>query len=61
MTGQCYVVTRYKSEMAKNGDSWRHEKITHRPVNRDFEPIVITGADEDELPMIAGLAEVLGG
>ena len=37
---------RYKSEKAKEGDSWRHVKITLEPVNPDFEPVVLTGADE---------------
>ena len=37
---------RYKSEKAKEGDSWRHVKITLEPVNLDFEPVVLTGADE---------------
>ena len=60
-TGQHYSVKRYKSEMAKMGDSWRHEKITLLPVNPDFEPIVLTGADEDELQVVAELVEALEG
>ena len=60
-TGQRYTVKRYKSEKEKKGDSWRHEKITLEPVNPDFEPIVLTGAAEDELQVIAELVEVLGG
>ena len=60
-TGQRYTVKRYKSEKAKKDDSWRHEKITLEPVNLDFAPIVLTGADEDELQVIAELVEVLGG
>ena len=60
-TGQRYTVKRYRSEKAKKGDSWRHETITLEPVNPDFEPIVLTGADEDELQVIAELVEVLGG
>ena len=58
-TGQRYTVKRYKSEKAKKSDSWRHEKITLEPVNLDFEPIVLTGADEGELQVIAELVEVL--
>ena len=60
-TGQRYTVKRYKSEKTQEGDSWRHEKITLEPVNPDFEPIVLTGADEGELQVIAELVEVLGG
>ena len=60
-TGQRYTVKRYKSEKTQEGDSWRHEKITLEPVNPDFEPIVLTGAEEGELQVIAELVEVLGG
>ena len=59
-TGQSYTVKRYKSEKAQEeGDLWRHEKITLEPSNPDFEPIVLTGADEGELQVIAELVEVL--
>ena len=57
-TEQRYTVKRYKSERAEEGDSWRHVKITLAPVNPDFEPIVLTGA-EGELQVIAELVEVL--
>ena len=58
-TGQRYTVKRYKSEKAEEGDLWRHVKITLDPVNPDFEPIVLTGADEGELQVVAELVEVL--
>ena len=57
-TGQRYTVKRYESEKADE-DSWRHVKITLRPVNPDFEPIVLTGSDEGELQVIAELVKVL--
>ena len=60
-SGQRYTVKRYKSEKSTDGDSWHHEKITLDPVNPDFEPIVLTGADDGELQVIAELVEVLGG
>ena len=60
-TGQRYTVKRYKSEKAQEGDSWRHVKITLKPVNSGFEPIVLTGADEDESRVIAELVDVLEG
>ena len=60
-TGQRYTVKRYKSQKAIEGDSWRHEKIALEPVNPDFESIVLTGADKNELQVIAELVEVLGG
>ena len=57
--GQRYTVKRYESEKAAKGDSWRHERITLKPVNNDFEPIVLTGDDEGELQVVAELVEVL--
>ncbi len=60
-TGQRYTVKRYKSRKAKDGDSWRHEEIILDPVNQNFEQMVITGTDEDELHVIAELIEVLQG
>lgn len=60
-TGQRYTVKRYESEKAAKGDSWRHERITLKPANPDFDPIVLTGADVGELQVIAELVEVLRG
>lgn len=60
-SGQCYTVKRYESEKAHAGDSWRHERITLKPVNPDFEPIVLIGADEGQLQVVAEFIEVLGG
>ena len=59
-TGQRYTVKRYASEKVEEGDSWRHDKITLKPINPNFEPIVLTGADDGELEVIAELVEVLG-
>lgn len=59
-TGQCYTVKRYESKKATKGDSWRHERITLKPVNPEFEPIILTGTDDGELQVIAELVEVLG-
>ena len=59
-TGQRYTVKRYASEKVRDGDSWRHHKITLKPINPNFEPIVLTGADEGDLVVIAELVEVLG-
>lgn len=59
-TGQRFTVKRYESEKNAEDDSWRHVKITLRPVNPDFDPIVLTGTDESELRVIAEFIEVLG-
>lgn len=58
-TGQRYTVKRYESKKMKDGESWRHVRITLKPVNPDFEPIVLTTAEEGELQVIAELVEVL--
>jgi type I restriction enzyme R subunit len=59
-SGERYTVKRYESEKAKHGDSWRHTRIILKPVNPDFEPIILTGADEGQLQVIAEVVEVLG-
>jgi len=59
-TGQRYTVKRYASEKASNGDAWRHTRIVLKPVNPDFEPIVLTDADDEQLHVIAEVLEVLG-
>ena len=58
-TGQRYTIKRYSSEKTSAGDSWRHEKITLKPANSDFEPIILTGADESEFQVVAEMVEVL--
>jgi len=58
-SGERYTVKRYESEKAKHGDSWRHTRIILKPVNPDFEPIILTGADEGEFQVVAELVEVL--
>jgi len=59
-TGERYTVKRYESEKLKEGDSWRHTRITLKPANSAFEPIVLADADEGELKVVAELVEVLG-
>ncbi len=58
-TGQRYTVKRYRSEKVASHDSWRHETIILQPVNPDFDPIVLTGAEEEQFQVIAELIEVL--
>ena len=59
-TGRRYTVKRYRSEKAPHDDSWKHTRITLNPANPDFDPIVLTTADEGEVQVIAELVEVLG-
>jgi SOS-response transcriptional repressor LexA len=58
-TGERYTVRLYESEKTRAGDSWRHRKITLKPINPDFKPIVLIGADEAKVQAIAELVEVL--
>ena len=60
-TRQRYTVKRYASEKVQADGSWRHTRITLRPNNPAFEPIVLTGEDEGELQVVAELIEVLEG
>lgn len=59
-TGHRYTVKRYESEKAAEGDSWRHTRITLKPINPAFPPIVLTASEADQLQVIAELVEVLG-
>ncbi len=58
-TGERYTVKRYESERAREGDSWKHERIRLKPVNPAFEPIELTGADEGQVQVIAECVEVV--
>ena len=60
-TGHRYTVKRYESEKAAKDDAWQHERITLKPINPDFEPIVLTGTDIGELQVVAELVEVVSG
>ncbi len=60
-TGQRYTVKRYQSEKQGDGELWSHERILLRPLNPDFEPIVLTSGEEGELQVIAELVSVLSG
>ena len=59
-SGQRYTVKRYQSEKVSDVEGWRHTKITLKPGNRDFAPIVLTGAEEGQLQVVAEVVEVLG-
>jgi SOS-response transcriptional repressor LexA len=59
--GERYTVKRYLSEKVADGDSWRHARITLKPINPDFQPIELTGSEEGELQVVAEFVEVLAG
>ena len=58
-TGARYTVKRYESEKVQDDDSWRHAKITLKPNNPEFEPIVLSGNDGGEVTVVAELVEVI--
>ena len=59
--GERYTVKRYLSEKVADGDSWRHARITLKPINPDFQPFELTGSEEGELQVVAEFVEVLAG
>ena len=60
-TGERYTVKRYESEKATAEDgAWRHVKVTLKPLNPKFEPIVLTVDDEGTVQVVAEFVEILG-
>jgi type III restriction enzyme len=60
MTSGHYTLKVYTSEKAAADDgSWQHTRIVLKPLNQEFEPIVLTPKDEGEVRVIAELATVL--
>lgn len=60
-TGGRFTVKRYQSEKAVSEDgTWRHVRITLKPINPEFKPIEFTAEDEVDVRVIAELVEVLG-
>ncbi len=63
-TGERYTVKRYESEKAEqdeDGDGWRHARVTLKPRNPRFPPIVLAPQDEGQVHVVAELVEVLDG
>ena len=59
-TGQRYTVKRYESEKATSEEgTWRHVRVTLKPLNSSFEPIVLTADDEDSVRVVAEVVQVL--
>ncbi len=59
-TGERYTVKRYESEKASSGGSWRHARITLKPLNPAFQPIALSPDEGERLQVVAELVEVLG-
>ena len=58
-TGARYTVKRYRSEKVEESGSWVHARVTLQPINPEFEPIVLTGRDEEEVAVVAELMDVV--
>jgi superfamily II DNA or RNA helicase/SOS-response transcriptional repressor LexA len=58
-TGGCFTVKVYESEKADSGETWSHKRITLRPINKSFQPIVLTPDDEGSVNVVAELVGVL--
>lgn len=60
-TGGRYTVKVYRSRKVPAEDGgWRHVEIKLEPLNRKYEPIVLTPTEENEVRVIAEFVEVVG-
>jgi len=59
-TGQRFTVKRYESDKALDGDSWHHARITLKPANAEFQPIILEDGDERALEVVAEFMAVVG-
>jgi len=59
-SGDRYTVKRYESEKSGAEDGWRHQRITLRPENPEFDPIIIRTEDENDVAVVAEFVEVVG-
>jgi hypothetical protein len=59
-TGGAFTVKRYRSEKSESSDgAWQHERIMLEPLNRDFQPILLTREAEGDVQVAAELVKVL--
>jgi DUF2075 family protein/phage repressor protein C with HTH and peptisase S24 domain/DNA replication protein DnaC len=59
-TGGSYTVKKYRSEKkVESEDNWHHEKIILEPLNKDYEPIIVTPESEGDFKIIAEFITVL--
>jgi hypothetical protein len=59
-TGGSYTVKKYSSvKLVSSDGEWRHKQILLSPLNREFEPIVLTPGDEDDFRILAEFVGVL--
>jgi SOS-response transcriptional repressor LexA len=59
--GARYTIKVYESEKVEAGqESWRHVKVTLKPINADYQPIEITCEEEGSVRVRAEFLEVVG-
>jgi phage repressor protein C with HTH and peptisase S24 domain len=59
MGGQ-YTVKVYESEKQATEEGWQHTRITLKPLNPNYEPIVLTPSDDGDVRVLAEFVEVVG-
>lgn len=61
-TGGSFTVKRYASEkeIAEDG-GWRHTRVVLSPLNPDYEPIVVSADEAEDMQIVAEFITVLSG
>jgi len=61
-TGGAFTVKRYSSEKeaAEDGE-WRHTRVVLSPLNPDYQPIVVSADEAEDLQIVAEFITVLSG
>lgn len=61
-TGGSYTVKRYSSKKVTTEDGdWRHARVVLSPINPDYDPIVLSADDSEQVEVIAEMVTVLRG
>lgn len=57
--GGRFTVKKYHSVKSTSPDGWKHEKIELRPLNPEFEPIIVEPQDASEMVIVGELVATL--
>lgn len=57
--GGRFTVKKYHSVKSTSPDGWKHEKIELRPLNPNFEPIILEPQDTSEMMIVGELVTIL--
>jgi type III restriction enzyme len=61
-TGGAFTVKRYSSEKeAVEDEDWRHTRVVLSPLNPDYEPIVVSADEAEDMQIVAEFITVLSG